>query len=127
MDTTSLGSLEQRVMSHLWHVGPATVGEVRDALNAAATRQLAYTTVMTILVRLDEKGYVSRTREGRLFRYTAAFAEDDLAAEIGRRDLRRLIERHGAATLAGFAADLVGPGSDLAARLHAIADKSKES
>ena len=113
-------------MAHLWHVGPATVAEVRDALNSAVKRQLAYTTVMTILVRLDEKGFVSRTREGRLFRYKAAFAEDDLGAEIGRRDLRRLIERHGAHTLAGFAADLVGPGSDLAARLQAIADESGE-
>src|SRR6267154_3926473 len=62
METSSLGPLEQRVMAHLWHVGPATVAEVRDALNAAAKRQLAYTTVMTILVRLDEKAYVSRTR-----------------------------------------------------------------
>ena len=113
-------------MAHLWHVGPATVAEVRDALNAAAKRQLAYTTVMTILVRLDEKGFVSRTREGRLFRYTAAFPETALATEIGRRDLRRLIERHGAHTLAGFAADLVGPESELAARLQAIADESTE-
>ncbi len=80
-------------MAHLWHVGPATVGEVRDALNATAKRKLAYTTVMTILVRLDEKGYASRTREGRLFRYAAAFPEGSLGAEIGRRDLRRLIER----------------------------------
>lgn len=113
-------------MAHLWHVGPATVGEVRDALNAASKRTLAYTTVMTILVRLDEKGYVSRAREGRLYRYTAAFAEQALGAEIGRRDLRRLIERHGADTLAGFAADLVGPESDLAARLRALADESPE-
>ena len=126
METASLGPLEQRVMVHLWHVGPATVGEVRDALNAGAKRQLAYTTVMTILVRLDEKGYVSRTREGRLFRYTAAFAEDDLGAQIGRRDLRRLIERHGADTLAGFAADLVGPESDLAVGLQRIADESPD-
>jgi len=113
-------------MAHLWHVGPATVAEVRDALNATTKRQLAYTTVMTILVRLDEKAYVSRTREGRLFRYTAAFPEAALATEIGRRDLRRLIERHGADTLAGFAADLVGPESDLTARLQSIADESAE-
>lgn len=113
-------------MAHLWHVGPATVGQVLDALNAAAKRKLAYTTVMTILVRLDEKGYVSRTREGRLFRYAAAFVEDALGAEIGRRELRRLIERHGADTLAGFAADLVGPDADLASRLRALADESTE-
>jgi BlaI family transcriptional regulator, penicillinase repressor len=127
MEATPLGPLEQRVMAHLWHVGPATVGEVRDALNSAAQRQLAYTTVMTILVRLGEKGYVNRTRERRQFRYAAAFAEDALGAEIGRRELRRLIERHGADTLAGFAADLAGPDADLAARLRALADDPVES
>ena len=127
METTSLGPLEQRVMAHLWHVGPATVGEVLDALNATSKRTLAYTTVLTILVRLGEKGYVSRTREGRLFRYTAAFAEDALGAEIGRRELRRLIERHGVGTVAGFAADLVGPDAALAVRLRALADEPTDS
>ena len=78
---------------------------------------------MTILVRLHEKGFVARTREGRHFRYAAAFPEDALAAEIGRRELQRLIDRHGAGTLAGFAADLVGPDADLADRLRTIADQ----
>ncbi len=113
-------------MAHLWGVGSASVGEVRDALNLASGRSLAYTTVMTILVRLHEKGFVSRVREGRHFRYAAAFAEDSLGAEIGRRELRRLIERHGADTLASFAADLVGPDADLAAHLRALADESLE-
>jgi len=125
MVTAPLGPLEGRVMAHLWEVGPATVGEVLDALNHASQRRLAYTTLMTILVRLYQKGYVSRTHEGRHFRYAAAFAENDLEAEIGRRELRRLIDRHGAGTLAGFAADLVGPDAELAVRLRAIADEDE--
>jgi len=126
METTPLGPLEQRVMRHLWKAGPATVGEVLDAINAGGARRLAYTTVMTILVRLADKGYVNRVREGRQFRYAAAFPEDQLAAEIGRRELRRLIDRHGAESLAGFAADLVGADADLTARLRAIAGESGE-
>ncbi len=110
-------------MAHLWDIGPATVSEVLDALNRASQRKLAYTTLMTILVRLYQKGYVSRTHEGRHFRYAAVFAENALEAEIGRRELRRLIDRHGASTLAGFAADLVGPDAPLADRLRAIADE----
>ena len=127
MEATSLGPLEERVMAHLWHVGPAAVGEVLQALNAASKRTLAYTTVLTILVRLGDKGYVTRSREGRLYRYAAAFAEDALAAEVGRRELRRLIERHGASTLAGFAADLVGPDAALAVRLRALASEPVDS
>ena len=126
MDATALGPLEQRVMGHLWRVGPATVGEVLDALNGASQSALAYTTIMTILVRLEEKSYVRRTREGRHFRYSAAFAEDELGAAIGRRELQRLIERHGADNLAGFAADLVGTDADLALSLQALAQKPVE-
>ena len=114
-------------MTHLWRVGPSTVGEVLSALNAASDRRSAYTTILTILVRLDEKGYVSRAREGRQFRYAADFAEDELGAAIGRRELRRLIERHGADTLAGFAADLVGSDADLAARLQTLAGERVET
>ena len=109
-------------MTHLWRVGPATVGDVLAALNAASDRALAYTTILTILVRLDEKGFVTRVREARHFRYAAALAEDALSAEIGRRELRRLIDRHGAATLADFAADLVGNDADLATRLRTVGD-----
>lgn len=116
-----LGPLERRVLEHLWRVGPASVGEALEAVRETSGRPLAYTTVLTILVRLHDKGYVSRTREGRGFRYAAAFPENALASEVGRRDLQRLIDRHGAKTLAGFAADLVGADADLTARLHKLA------
>src|SRR3972149_3377696 len=66
MDADILGTRERRVMEQLWRVSSATVAEVRDALNAVGPRALAYTTVMTILIRLHEKGYVTRQagREG---------------------------------------------------------------
>jgi len=111
-------------MDQLWRGGAATVGGVRDAL-AASGHDLAYTTILTILARLYEKALVTRTKEGRHFRYTAAFEESELASEAGRRELRRLIERHGAATLAGFARDLVGADSELVARLRELADRDQ--
>jgi predicted transcriptional regulator len=78
---------------------------------------------MTILVRLHGKGYVTRTAEGRRFRYRAALDEEALEATIARRELSRLIERHGAASLAGFAADLVGADSMLTQRLRELAER----
>ncbi|HEY4658718.1 MAG TPA: BlaI/MecI/CopY family transcriptional regulator [Gemmatimonadaceae bacterium] len=122
MDADILGTLERRVMEQLWRVSSATVAEVRDALNAVGPRALAYTTVMTILVRLHEKGYVTRQAEGRRFRYRAALDEENLEATIARRELSRLIERHGAASLAGFAADLVGADSQLTQRLRDLSE-----
>lgn len=117
--TTSLGPLERRVMARLWASGPQPVGEVLEALNSGESRALAYTTVMTILVRLHKKGYLTREREGRHFRYAPAFPESALPAEIGRRELSRLIDRYGADSVAGFAAELQASG--LARRLRAVA------
>jgi predicted transcriptional regulator len=51
-------------------------GQVRDELGS----DLAYTTVMTILTRLHEKGSVTRTRVGRAYVYTPAFEQAERAA-----------------------------------------------
>ena len=123
--TPVLGPLEQRVMARLWAVGPQAVGEVMEALNASAERQLAYTTVMTILVRLHDKGLATRQKEGRHYRYAAAVDEASIGAQLGRRELSRLIDRYGAASVAGFAAEL-GEG-DLASRLRKVAQSPHES
>jgi predicted transcriptional regulator len=56
---------ELDVMGVLWEQGAATVAEVRDALSD----DLAYTTVLTILRTLEEKGYVAHDEEGRAHRY----------------------------------------------------------
>ena len=125
MGSNVLGPLERRVMDHLWQSGPSTVAETRGVLNRASRQQLAYTTVMTILVRLQEKGYVTRAPEGRQYRYAAAFEEASLPAAVGRRDLRLLIERHGAETLASIAADLTGADSELTARLRDLAERNE--
>jgi predicted transcriptional regulator len=63
-----MGALEARVLDVLWDDGGwLTPGEVNEAL--ADARPLAYTTVMTILVRLHEKGVVERERRGRTWTY----------------------------------------------------------
>ena len=56
---------ELEVMEVLWQRGSATVAEVRDALED----EMAYTTVLTVLRRLEEKGYVGHDEEGRAHRY----------------------------------------------------------
>ena len=125
MDATGLGPLGQRVMERLWRDGPGTVGEVLETLNHGSARPLAYTTVMTILSRLYERAFVTREKDGRQYRYTAAFSRSELGSEIGRRELQKLIDRHGASSLATFAAEIVGPDDELAARLREAAAGSK--
>ena len=56
---------ELAVMSVLWRLGSATVTDVRDALE----EDLAYTSVLSALQTLEEKGYVRHEPEGRAYRY----------------------------------------------------------
>ena len=56
---------ELEVMEVLWERGSATVAEVREALED----EMAYTTVLTVLRRLEEKGFVAHDEEGRAHRY----------------------------------------------------------
>ena len=63
---------EADVMQVLWDHGPSVVNEVKDKLHD----ELAYTTVLTILRTLEQKGYVKHEEEGRVHRYFAAVKED---------------------------------------------------
>ena len=65
MDDIYFPPRELEVMSILWRLGSATVSEVRDAL----PEDLAYTSVLSALQTLEEKGYVRHEAEGRAYRY----------------------------------------------------------
>jgi predicted transcriptional regulator len=78
-DRLAHGELEGLVMDVLWDAGePLVAGEVRDRLGPA--RSLAYTTVMTILVRLHEKALVDRERVGRAYAYRPRSTREEQAA-----------------------------------------------
>lgn len=74
-----LGELERGVMDQLWSAdGAQSVREVHLAIG----RDLAYTTVMTVLDRLAKKGLVERERDGRAFRYRPVQSREELVAEV---------------------------------------------
>lgn len=68
MDEIYFPPRELAVMSVLWRLGSATVAEVRDALG----EELAYTSVLSALQTLEEKGYVKHQAKGRAYRYSPA-------------------------------------------------------
>lgn len=76
---------ELDVMAVLWERGPSTVAEVRAAL----LDRLAYTTVLTVLRVLEEKGHVGHQEEGRAHRYFARVQR----SEAGESALRRLTRK----------------------------------
>lgn len=77
---------ELDVMNVLWNRGSATVAEVRDDLHD----ELAYTTVLTILRTLEDKGYITHEEEGRAHRYLPAVERSKAAKSAVGKMLKKL-------------------------------------
>src|SRR3990172_6776585 len=77
---------ELDVMAVLWEQETATVAEVQRSL----TDELAYTTVLTILRTLEEKGHVAHEEEGRAYRYYALVDREAAGASAVRRLVRKV-------------------------------------
>ena len=60
-----VGSLEREILEVLWTQGPLPVREVLERLNASARRNRAYNTVMSTAARMETKGLLERTKQGR--------------------------------------------------------------
>ncbi len=80
-DLPDLGELERDVMQRVWAEGPVTAERVREQL----ARPLKKSTVRTVLRRLEDKGYVTHTVEGRTYLFAAARARGAVAAAAVRR------------------------------------------
>lgn len=87
---SQLGELETEVMSVVWEQGKATVQDVKDALEPR--RSLAYTTVMTVMSRLAEKGMLDRHKIGRAYYYTPAASQEKVAGSLLQTLVRRLYD-----------------------------------
>jgi len=77
----ALGDLEREVMTQLWDSSePLTVRQVHERLSR--DRDLAYTTVMTVLDRLAKKGVVLQQRADRAYRYVPAQTREEMTAAV---------------------------------------------
>lgn len=83
----NLGEVEQAVMDYVWTHGPCTSEDCREALSG--TRPMKESTIRTVLRRLEQKGYVAHSLEGRTFIYRAAEARQNVAA----RAVKNIIDR----------------------------------
>lgn len=102
--STSLGDLERAIMEVLWQGdGDQTVREVHTALQTG--RDLAYTTVMTVLDRLSRKGLVQRARDGRAWRYAPTATREELTGASMRESFEALGTTDRRAALLHFLGD----------------------
>lgn len=116
------GELESAVLAVLWTAGePLNPHDVRERLAASAGDDaLSYSTVVTILSRLHEKGSLQRHRDGRAFRYAPVADEAGLAARRLSAMLDRAPDRE--AVLSRFVNDLSDTDEQLLRNLLADRD-----
>jgi len=93
-----LGDLQLKIMKVLWGCSEATVADVHQALNIE--RDLAYTTVATMLRKMETRGLVRHRVDGRSFVYRPAVGSDAVTRGMSNHLLDRLFE--------GSLADMVG-------------------
>jgi predicted transcriptional regulator len=80
-----LTAVELEMMNVIWRIGPCSVAQVQEQLQPQ--RELAYTSVSTIVRILEQKGYVTSEKEGRGHRYVAAVSK----AAYQAMSLKRLV------------------------------------
>jgi predicted transcriptional regulator len=85
-----LGPLETEIMQILWEDERSTVKKVHRKLSQQ--RDIAYTTVMTTMSRLAEKGVLNRHREGLAYVYLPAITEDDFVTMVVQQVLDGLLD-----------------------------------
>lgn len=84
-----LGDLQLEILKILWRRGPATVAEVHRRL---AGQRLAYTTVATMLRKMEDRALVRHHAAGRRFIYEAAVREEDVSRHAADHLVDRLFE-----------------------------------
>ncbi|MBT8486868.1 MAG: BlaI/MecI/CopY family transcriptional regulator [Phycisphaerales bacterium] len=118
-----LGHLQQDVMEVIWREGEATVQQVRDAL---AGRNPAYTTVLSVLQKLEKAGWVTHRQSGRSYIYSALRSREQEGSNALRTFMDRVFRGDPALLLQHLIDDERLSDGDLAALRAMIETRRKE-
>ncbi|HEU0014803.1 MAG TPA: BlaI/MecI/CopY family transcriptional regulator [Longimicrobium sp.] len=109
---------EMDVMNVLWDAGGGTVAEVRERL----ADDLAYTTVLTVLRTLEEKGFVGHTEKGKAYRYHPLVERKAAGTSVLRRLTRKLFKDSPELLLTHLVSDRALSDDELR-RMHALLEE----
>jgi predicted transcriptional regulator len=92
MDETldGLGSLQRLTLEVVWEMGEATVQQVRDRIATLGPGDLAYTTVLSVMQKLEKAGWLAHRSEGRVYVYRPTRSRDEADSSTVRALLRRV-------------------------------------
>ena len=102
----SLGPLETEILNIVWELGCATVKEVHERILADPDRELAYTSVTTVLRRLTQKGWLSCDRQERAFLWKPLVSREEAQVLNAHDQLNRFLAVGNPDVVAAFADSL---------------------
>ncbi len=118
-----LSEAQMEIMNVVWNRGEATVADVWKAL--ASKRKVARSTVLTMLMRLQEKGWLCCDEEGHAFRYRATAPREATLGEV----VRRLVDTAFGGSAEGLVMALLhdrGVSKEEAKRIKKMIDRAEE-
>jgi len=120
-----LGELETQIMEIVWQAEkPVSVSDAMKMLSKRRT--IAYTTAMTIMGRLTEKGLLKRTSSGRAYAYKPACSKDTFLSRISRQFIKNFVASFGDTAIAHFIEELDKIPSDKKQKLLKILKEAKK-
>ncbi len=95
-----LGHLEQEIMDRLWEKGSLSGKEIFEGVSRS--RDIALTTVLTVLERLTKKGLVRRSRSSTVYVFAPAFSKEEFARKVSSEVLREIFRLSASGAFASF-------------------------
>ncbi len=124
-----LGELEAEIMQFMWKAEQATVRHVVKSINSK--RPIAYTTVMTVMGHLVDKGLLTRTAKGNKYQYQVAQSKEEFLRNTSQNMVRNILHDFGDIAIAGFLGEIsrVKPEKleDLKSMLQEVMDEDASS
>lgn len=120
-----LGPLAAAIVREVAARGDASVADVVDGLRVTQGREHAYTTIMTVMGRLHDKGILERDGRGRQYIYRVSAPESELVDRLSGLAVDHLVERYGTAALRHFAVKLADLDPETHRRLADLAEDAK--
>lgn len=116
----SVGPLEAEILSIVWELGSATVKDIHDRILADPNRELAYTSVTTVLRRLTDKGWLACDKQGRAFYWRPLVTKPQADVIKAHEQLQRFLAVGNPDVVAAFADSLDEAASE---QIQAIAKR----
>jgi predicted transcriptional regulator len=119
----SLGPLEAEILNIIWDLKTVTVKDVHQRILSNPDRELAYTSVTTVLKRLTEKGWLACEKSSKVHLWTTRLSREQANAIFSYDQLQQFLEVSNPDLVAAFADDLDQTSLD---KLDAIAQRLKD-